>query len=707
MSFEINSFRFEEFEIDTKEKTLLQNGKVVSLTPKAFHLLQVLVENHGQLMTRDELMQRVWADSFVEESNLTFTIALLRKALEDNSQNPRFIKTVPLYGYRFIAQVEQISSNNKDLVKTNIEVFDKVRQSSRKSYFYSFAIFAFLLLISGGWYLQKGKMIENLPILSTSFESEKLSTDGKVFHAIISPDGKNVVYTNGLLGKQSVWMREIQTGNNIELIPENDEIYGGLAFSPDGAFFYFTRMSKNTQGQLDIFRSSIFGGIPIKIVSETQGWIGVSPDGSKISFVRCYYQDDENCSLWIADSKDGKNERKIVSRPKPFRIGDNKFSIDGKSIAFATGQSVNQSNEFSLMAVDIESGQERELTSEKFFNIKHIAWLPNNNLLITAAKKPNRNFLIWQINTNTNEAKILTKDSENYSNVSLDKDFKFLVSTKVTSDFRLMIRSFEDVTSKNLLAEGETASFSPNGKIVFSSEKSGNMEIWIAESNGFRQIQLTNDEGDDSKPIVSANNEAIFFASNRSGEVQVWRMNSDGSNQVQITNKDGGFPIFISPDGSRVYYHHGLHRTLWSVSAKGGDEQLVLNEKKIKFAISPDGTQVAFAEKQNENNVLVIFSLVNNVIVNRFKTAIEKSKISDIAWTPNGNNVAYIVSDSKSENNSLWIQKINGEKPQKIADFGEGAISELSSFSISPDGKYYTVSNGNWLHDAVLLKGLK
>ena len=564
----------------------MRDGETVSLTPKAFQLLLVLIENQGRLVKKEELMKAVWAENFVEEGNLTFTIRLLRKALQDKPQNPRFIKTVPLYGYKFIADVKKISAETKnEFLLEDPKSFSGNLKSAKKtaeiSYVSGFAVAAVLIIFFvtfGGWFLQK-RNAANLPILSASFASEKLSTNGKVHHAIISPDGKNVIYTNGYNEKESLWLRQLDSGNNIEIIPPADDFYGGLAFSPDGNFIYFSRTRKNFEEQVDVFRIPILGGIPTKIVAEAQGWIDVSPDGEKISFVRCYHLENENCSLWIADSADGKNERKLVSRPQPYRIGDNKFSPDGKSIAFAVGQSENQSNEFGLMKVEIENGRESEITSEKFFDIRHIAWLSEREgLLITASRIPNRNFRIWQISAEQSAARPLTKDSENYSALTLDKKNENLVSTQFKPDFRLMLFSLENPAFKRIVAEAETAAFSPDGKIVFSSEKSGNMEIWGTEPDGSRQIQLTNDAADDNKPIVSPDNNYIFFASNRTGEVQVWRMNGDGSNQIQITQKDGGFPIFVSPDGNRVFYNHGRNRMLWSVSSKGGDETLILNK---------------------------------------------------------------------------------------------------------------------------------
>ena len=114
MSLETKMFGFGDFILDAKEKVLRRDGKRLSVTPKAFELLLVLVENHGHLVAKNELMKTVWADSFVEEANLTFTIGLLRKALGDNAQNPRFVETVPKRGYRFIADVALIETSEEE-----------------------------------------------------------------------------------------------------------------------------------------------------------------------------------------------------------------------------------------------------------------------------------------------------------------------------------------------------------------------------------------------------------------------------------------------------------------------------------------------------------------------------------------------------------------------------------------------------------------
>jgi len=97
-------YEFDRYRLDPADHSLLCDGKPVSLTPKSFEILVILIQNSGRLLTKDELMKRVWPDSFVEEANLTVNISALRKALGETSDNQQFIETVPKLGYRFVAQ---------------------------------------------------------------------------------------------------------------------------------------------------------------------------------------------------------------------------------------------------------------------------------------------------------------------------------------------------------------------------------------------------------------------------------------------------------------------------------------------------------------------------------------------------------------------------------------------------------------------------
>ncbi|HET8671498.1 MAG TPA: transcriptional regulator, partial [Candidatus Saccharimonadales bacterium] len=101
-------YRFGDFTIDADQRVLLHEGKPIALTPKVFDTLLVLVENSGRIVTKEELMNRLWPDTFVEEANLAYNIQQLRKTFGDNARNPLYIKTIARRGYRFIASVDEV-----------------------------------------------------------------------------------------------------------------------------------------------------------------------------------------------------------------------------------------------------------------------------------------------------------------------------------------------------------------------------------------------------------------------------------------------------------------------------------------------------------------------------------------------------------------------------------------------------------------------
>jgi DNA-binding winged helix-turn-helix (wHTH) protein/TolB-like protein/Tfp pilus assembly protein PilF len=101
----VGSYEFGPFRLDAGERVLLQDGQFVPLRPKDLELLLALVENSGRLIEKDELLRRVWPDSFVEEANLSHHVFTLRRVLGDDREASRYIETVPRRGYRFVAPI--------------------------------------------------------------------------------------------------------------------------------------------------------------------------------------------------------------------------------------------------------------------------------------------------------------------------------------------------------------------------------------------------------------------------------------------------------------------------------------------------------------------------------------------------------------------------------------------------------------------------
>ena len=167
-------YEFGSFRLDSTEHTLSLDGKIVPLTPKVFDTLLILIENNGHLVEKEELLEKLWADTVVEEGNLAKNISVLRKLLSEDGLKEPFIETVPKRGYRFIAPVREVKAENSQLVE----------KTSKSGLFQNpktkIAVIATALLISGfavGYYFYS-KTISAAPltdkdvILLTDFENK-------------------------------------------------------------------------------------------------------------------------------------------------------------------------------------------------------------------------------------------------------------------------------------------------------------------------------------------------------------------------------------------------------------------------------------------------------------------------------------------------------------------------------------------------------
>src|SRR5262245_18723922 len=125
MSSLINQYyRFGEFTLDVDQRILLRENKPLALPPKVFDTLLILVENGGRIVTKEELMARLWPDTFGEEGNLPYNIKQLRKFLGDDVRRPRYIETVARRGYRFIANVEEVLSERGEMSSRIVQRFE-------------------------------------------------------------------------------------------------------------------------------------------------------------------------------------------------------------------------------------------------------------------------------------------------------------------------------------------------------------------------------------------------------------------------------------------------------------------------------------------------------------------------------------------------------------------------------------------------------
>ena len=329
MLLETQVFEFGEYVVDRREGVLLRHGVPLSVPPKVLQLLIVLIENSGHIVEKETLMQRVWEGSFVEDSNLTYSIRQLRKILGDDIRHPQFIETIPRRGYRFIASLKTIDDENlligngKPRVKTEVSgdglptKFDMIQPRvggsvTKPNYLIVSGICAALLLGLGVLYwLYLPRAGDN-----AALKFERLTSNGKTKSAAVSPDGKFVGYILEDEDLQSLWLKSVAAGSDVQIVPPVEGVgLDSLTFSPDGNFIYYVAGES-------LFQQPLLGGTAKKVVqafgSRTQANpIAFSPDGVQFAFVR---QLPDNKSDLVIANTDGTSERILASssRPAPF-----------------------------------------------------------------------------------------------------------------------------------------------------------------------------------------------------------------------------------------------------------------------------------------------------------------------------------------------------------------------------------------------------
>jgi len=255
----------------------------VSLTPKAYEVLLALVRRAGHIVEKEELMKEVWSDAFVEEGNLTHHVFTLRKILGEG-HDLEYIETIPRRGYRFVSPVREVRDESMELAENQTGLVtlsaDKATASTaarienltggtmgyKKGAVLITMLLAFILAaLSVYKYFNRGGSESHSTANSQKMELRKLTSDSRATIAAISPDGKYVVHSQqDDAGRQSLWLKQVATLSEVQIVPPNEVTYFGINFTPDGSYLYYVMREKNASTA--VYQMPAVGGTPRKIV---------------------------------------------------------------------------------------------------------------------------------------------------------------------------------------------------------------------------------------------------------------------------------------------------------------------------------------------------------------------------------------------------------------------------------------------------------
>ena len=249
------------------------------------------------------------------------------------------------------------------------------------------------------------------PFQNVSFE--KLTDSGKVKLATISADGRYLfnVHDDGR-GTQSLWMRQIATGSDKEIIPATEARYVGLTFSPDGNYLYFVRNEPQRPDINLLYQVPTLGGTPRLLITDVDSAVSFAPDGKRFVFLRDSGA-DANSKLIIANA-DGSNERVLATLPLP-GYKDPAWSPDGKTIA-ASILDPGGENLGRMVGLDPDTGKERTLYAATA-QLSKPTWLPDSRTLAMIFQDVTTNWdgQIGEVSARNGQFRRITNDLNNYS----------------------------------------------------------------------------------------------------------------------------------------------------------------------------------------------------------------------------------------------------------------------------------------------------
>jgi eukaryotic-like serine/threonine-protein kinase len=577
-----------------------------------------------------------------------------------------------------------------------------------------------LLLLTGVGLLYRRGFFRS-PLAATAFQNpaiSSLTSTGDVAVVRISPDGRYLANISKKRGQFSLWVRQIAIESAVQIVPPGTDEIVDAAFTPDGNFLDYTASAPMaTEGK--VYQVPVLGGTPRRLLDDANTGVSFSPDGRQLAYATFDRATKEGV-LMVANA-DGSGARRLAAGKVSGLLslgGYNKvqWSPDGLRIATFVKDTDPSGQNYGLVEIDVVTGKERPMPGRRWAEVIDFSWLPDGSgLLLAARDKTSAPVQLWILTYPGGRVRRLTNDLSSYVSTSVSADSRTIASVQQNLASSLWVGPANAPDIARQVSSGrfdgmKGLEWTPDSRIVYTGNHSGNWDLFVTDAEGGNVRQLTFDGHDHESPTVCDGGRAVVCSTNFDGADHLWKLDFQSGASTKLTNGLGEWRPACQGTGQWVMYTGrvaGGSSYIFRTPISGGAPVRVSDRISIGGGtlLSLDGRHALFASFDKNGTIV-------SVMVSTITGAQEGAEVKlgdtfygsahGLRWTPDGRSLAAV--DIRSHTPNLWSWIFPGGPPKQLTHFTSGVVWD---FGWSPDGKFIALARGTDQSDAVLFTGAK
>ena len=654
------AYRFGAFELDVAERRLLRDGSPVAIPPRAFDVLVILVEHRGSLVTKEELMRRVWTGTVVEDANLSVTVSAVRRAI-----GRELIATVPKYGYRFTGRVEQLGTANP-----RPETRPGAR--SRPSIAVAPLLFSVIALALAVSWQTPDREVPRWSSPLPSPEVRRLThTSSRELEPSWSSRGR-LVFTVEDVGNPDIYTAGADGGGLTRLTdhPGRDE---HPVWSPDGQWIAFVSDREETR-QIYVMRAD---GSEVRRVTarpyscSEPSW---SPDGLRLAF-QCSVERDVGQNIYVAPVWGGAVERLTAA---PVSDTSPAWSPDGQWVVFASNR-YGPGADFDIYVIASSGGEPRRLTLDAGSEMQP-AWSPDGDRIAFTSIGSGGEPAVHLVHADGTGIRRLSVASGADPAWSPDGS-EVVYSSTHEGNVELVRQPVETAIDVTRHAGRDAfGAWSADGRyLAFTSSRHGLLALFVADAAGGGVRRLTDGRANDWFPSWSPDGTRLVFQSDRAGAdvLDLCIVDVRDRRSRCITSGPGikGSPAW-SPDGAEIVFQSNMRGgpydfQIYAVRPDGSGLRRITTTSAYDAdpSWSPDGSRIAFASDRIDRQFDVFTMKRDGSDVRRL--TFNPARDVNPWWAPDGRRLVFASNrTTRTERHELYVTSAEGRSAQRITARG-------------------------------------